>query len=37
MTLFRTFKTAKVNGCSVVDGEIHEQIFAERMNEYGWR
>jgi hypothetical protein len=32
-TLFRTFKVTTVTGLSVVDGEIHEQIFAEKINE----
>lgn len=29
MMLFRRFKVTSVKGCSVVDGEIHEQTFVK--------
>lgn len=32
--LFKTFKITTVRGCSVVEGEIHEQTFAEKINEH---
>ena len=34
MMLFRRFNVTIVKGCSVVDGEIHEQTYEKRLTEY---
>ena len=34
MMLFRRFRVTIVKGCSVVDGEIHEQTFVKGFNRH---